>query len=211
MTVGLLGSGAAAYNHLISLQDEGTARLAQARELYQQGEYLQALELVERTRVLYANLFGSLRIGRRFPNLGQEARNLIEELKSDPAVTEALAEREALKRYSKIVRLEAKIARDPTKYYDLYKTLKTIAKRFPGCPTGRNCSARVEQLQADERIMKQIKQEKDRRSIRVALQKIDEAERRGEPDQAQAERQRLLRQFPGKTIGELQEQAGRHT
>lgn len=205
--VGLEGRGQAALSQLLKLHTDGMQHLNQAAAHAENGKYREALKLAKETKVRYANLLRGVPGTSHLPNISQAAVRLIKNIERDPQAREALQEYEAAKRFKRIARLERKAKKDPTKHYDIYKICLTIAKRFPDCPTGRECIKRLEDLKADRKLYKLVKKEEKRRFIAAALQRADQYERNGLHKQAQAERKKLAEKFPGRTIAELRRMA----
>ncbi|MBN2560832.1 MAG: hypothetical protein JXQ75_07875 [Phycisphaerae bacterium] len=205
--VGTYGPGRAALDRLVQLHREGVARLEEAAALFQDGQYREALDLAKQTKVRYANLFGGLPGARHAPNVARDAAALIKEIEADPRTREAIQEYEAVRRFKRIAILEQKLKEDRAKYYDIYKLLGTIAKRYPDCPTGHECVRRLRELRADRELYGLIKSEGKRRYIAAALRRAEQYERSDLHEQAAAEYQELSRKFRGKTIEELRRMA----
>lgn len=203
------GPGQAAFDHLINLHKEGMARLEKAADLFEQKKFLEALQLARETKVLYANLFSGIPGTGNFPIVSQEAALLIKQIEANPEAKTAIQDYEALQKMPKVERLERKAKTSPAAYYDLYKALKNIVKHHPDCPTGKDCAKRLQALEDDAKTSKLIKKEGDRRFIEAALRRIDEYERSGESEKANAERRKLAERFPGKTLEELRRSAGK--
>ncbi len=141
------------------------------------------------------------------PNLAIEAAALIHRIESDPRAQSAFQEAKAAKRYRRVPRLERKAKEDASRYLDLYKAIRTIAKRYPDCPTGRECAERLRAIKADEKLYGLIKKEKRRRTIAAALRRAEEYESDGQPKKAAAEYAKLKEEFPGKTLKQLRRMA----
>lgn len=201
--VGMEGTGRVALNRLIALHQEGMAKLEHAADLFEQKQFIVALELAQTTKVLYANLFTGLPVSGSYPIVSQEAALLIKQIEGDPEAKQAIQEHEAVKKYRKAERLATRAEKTPTVYYDLYKLLKNIAKHHPDCPTGQECARRAEALENDERIGRIIKLEEDRRFIDTCLRRVAQYEGEGKKDLAKAERAKLEKRFPGKSLEEL--------
>ncbi len=183
------------------------ARLDAAADLYADELYQEALDSARRTKSLYAGLFLRIRSAKHMPNLAKNAATLIHRIESDPQAQSAFQEASAAKRYRRVPRLERKAKKDASRYWDLYKTLRTIVKRYPDCPTGRKCAERLRAIKADEELYGLIKKEKRRRTVAAALRRAEEYESDGLPDQAAAEYAKLKAQFPGKTLKQLHHMA----
>lgn len=197
------GSGSAAIGYLVQLHNEGMAHLADATKLYDNRQYLEAFDLAEQTRTRYANLFGGLRIAKKYPNVSRKAVDLIAEWKNDPLAAEAFQERAAAAHYDRIQRLQAKAEADSSKYYDLYRALKSFVRRYPNCPTGRDAAGELRRLEQDPELSELITREQQRRFILAALRRIEENERDGLLDKVEADRAELQKKFPGKTLDDL--------
>jgi tetratricopeptide (TPR) repeat protein len=207
--VGLEGAGQSAFNELMRLHTDGMTRVDQAAAHYENGLYRKALELAGQTKVLYANLLGGIPGTGHMPNVSHAAVKLIGRIESDPKAREALQEYEAARRLKRVESLERKAKKDPAKHYDIYKLLETVAKRFPDCPTGRECINRLEDIKADKKLYKLIRREEARRFIAAALQRAEQYERHGLHDQAAAEYKKLAKKYPGKSLKELRRMAAK--
>jgi len=205
--VGLEGVGQAAFDRLMQLHREGMERLERAADYYEEGRYLEAIDLARETKVLYANLFGGVPTAERVPNVSQEAARLIAQIEADPQAREAIQEPAAARLYRKVEKLDREIRRSPEKHVELHDTLAKIAKRYPDCGTGRLANRRLEELEQDRRLMRLIQAERDRRWIADALRRFDELSSAGKLEAAEAERERLTKRFPGRTIEELRQMA----
>ncbi len=205
--VGIQGVGQAAFDQLMQLHREGMERLERAADYYEEGRYVEAIDLAKETKVLYANLFGGVPTADRVPNVSQEAARLIAQIEADPKAREAIQEPAAARMYRKVEKLDREITRAPDKHVELHDTLKKIANRYPDCSTGRLANRRLEELQQDRQLMQLIQAERDRRWIADTLRRLDEFSSAGKLDAAEAERDRLTKRFPGRTIEELRRMA----
>lgn len=206
------GLGRSALGELLQMHEQGMAQIAEARRLFEDGAYREALKLAKQTRVGFANIFTGVPGAGDMPNVSAAAVALIETIEADPRARAAIQEYEAAKRYKKIPRLEAEARKDATKNLDLFKALETIARRFPDCPTGRRCADRVRQIRDDDKTYEIIRGERTRRSIATALDRAEQYERNGLSKEAAAEYARLRKRFPDKSLAELRRIAQtRHT
>ena len=207
--VGIEGQGVAAVNQLKDIHRRGMASLNKALELYKNQKYRQALKLAKRTKSLFGNIFGGVQAVVNLPNVAHLAANLIKKIKADPQAQQAFQEYEASKRAKRIPHLRRRAEKDPTRYLDLYKTLKTISKRFPKCTTGKSCAAQLSKLRADPAIWRHITREKERRFISTFFQRIEQYKKAGLAVKAAEETKRLKKLYPGKSLKELRKMAAK--
>lgn len=205
--VGTQGVGNAALGQLQGIHRRGMDEIKKALGLYQEGKYREALELAKQCKVLYANLFGGMTVPIDAPDVPRLADQLIQKIAHDPTAQRVIQEFEAARRARKIPRLEKRAKADPTRYLDLYKALKSIAKRYPDCETGARCKAQAAKLSKDGPIWRHITHEKERRFIASALQKIDQYQKAGLAEEAAAEIKKLRDLYSGKSLAALQEMA----
>ncbi|MBN2560833.1 MAG: hypothetical protein JXQ75_07880 [Phycisphaerae bacterium] len=205
--VGTEGVGQAAFSQLLSLHSEGMAHLEQAADLFEKAQYREALKLAKETKVLYANLFGGVPGTGHLPNVAQEAALLMKQIEADPKAREAIQEYAAARKFKRVKILEKQAGKDRAKYYDVFKLLGKIAKRYPDCPTGRECAQRLGLLKGDEKLHKFIKEEQRRRLITTSLRRAEQYERNGLHEDAKAEYEKLARRFPGRSLDELRKMA----
>ena len=205
--VGLEGAGQSAFNGLMVIHQRGMESLGQARNLYQDGKYRDALKLAKECRVLYSNIWVGVEAASGAPNVSRRAVKLINRIETDPKARIAFQEYEASKRSKKIPRLEKQARKDSTRYLDLYKALKSISKRFPDCPTGKQCAEQLAELKADKKTWNLIKREERRRYIASALDDIKQFEKAGLRKEAEAVYRKLTKKYPGKSRKELQKMA----
>ncbi len=203
------GVGGSALSQLRSIHRRGMDEITKALGLYQEGKYRDALALAKQTKVLYANIFGGLTVPVDSPDIPRLANQLIRKIDSDPTAQRAIQEFEAAKRAKKIPRLEKRAKKDPTRYLDLYKALKTISARFPDCDTGARCKAQLAKLKKDGPIWRHITREKERRFIASALQKIDQYQKNGLTKEATAEVKKLRELYSGKSLAKLRKMAAK--
>lgn len=206
---GLEGVGNSALSQLRSIHRRGMDEIKKALGLYQEGKYREALVLAKQTKVLYANIFGGLTVPIDAPDIPRLAKQLIRKIDRDPTAQRAIQEYEAAKRARKIPRLENRAKKDPTRYLDLYKALKTISTRFPDCDTGARCKAQLAQLKKDAPIWRHVTREKERRFIASALQKIDQYQKSGLTKEAAAEVKKLREFYSGKSLAKLRKMAAK--
>ena len=195
--------GQAAFSELSKIHDQGMQALGAARLLYQDGDYRNALDQAKQCRAQYANIWSRIEGAGNAPNVARLAVRLIKTIEADPKAKIAFQEHEASKRARKIPRLEKQAKKDAKRYFDLYKLLKTVSGRFPDCPTGKQCEARLAKLKADKKIWKVIRREERRRFIASALRKVDWLRKEGRKAEAAAEYKKLARKYPGKSEAEL--------
>lgn len=207
--VGLEGVGNAALSQLQGIHRRGMEEIKKALGLYQEGKYRESLELAKKCKVLYANIFGGMTVPVDVPDVPRLAKQLIKKIDSDPTAQRAIQEFEAAKRAKKIPRLEKRAKEDPTRYLDLYKALKRIAKRYPDCETGARCKAQKAKLRKDGPIWRHITHEKERRFIASALQKIEQYQKAGLTEQAAVEIKKLRELYSGKSLAALREMAAK--
>lgn len=205
--VGLEGVGQSALSRLRSIHKEGMARLAEARTLFQEGKYLDAIDLARETSVLYTNIFGGIQGIEQFPNVSRLARKLVAQFEVHPEAIVAIQEYEATKRMKKIDRFERQTKKDRLKYLDLYRALKKVVKHYPDCPTGQQCAKRLKEIKKDKKLFKLIRKEARRRFIAAALQRIEQYEQLGMSKEVAAQREKLRKKFPGKSFEELRRMA----
>lgn len=208
--LGQEGLGAAAAAQLVSIHDEGMAHLDEVRRFLADGKYVEALELARQTKTQYANIFGGLSGFADKPIVSRLAVELIARIEADPTAAIAIQEHEAAKRFAKVERLEELVKTDREKYYDLYKALKRIVDRYPDCPTGERCAARLAQIKADRKLYRDIKDEEKRRFISARFQQAEQYEKLGMADRAKDEYAKLKKRFPGQSMDELRKMADRH-
>ncbi|HRW52847.1 MAG TPA: hypothetical protein P5081_08160 [Phycisphaerae bacterium] len=205
--IGLEGPGAAAFTALKGIHDEGMREVMRAKGLYDEGKFVEALDVAEKTKSIYANLFSGLELPQTFPNVSRLCKRIIKAIDKNPKAQMEIQEHEATKKLKRVLSLEKQVREKPHKYYDLYKAYRTIAKRFPDCPTGKDCAEQAIKLRNDARIWKAIRRERTRRDIASSLSTIHTLEVNGLTDDAAKERAKLLKKYPGKTIEELTEMA----
>jgi len=203
------GLGRSALDELLQMHEQGMAQLAEARRLFEDGAYREALKLAKQTRVGFANIFTGVPGAGDMPNVSAAAVALIDTIVADPKAREAIQEYEAAKRYRRIPPLDAKARKDATKNLDLFKALEKIAKRFPDCPTGRRCADRVRRIKDDDKTRRIIRQEQTRRSIAGALDRAEQFERNGMAQKAADEYEKLIKQYPDKSLDDLRRIARR--
>jgi hypothetical protein len=201
--VGKEGVGLAALGQLTHIHAEGLKQLEEVGELYKQAKYKEALQLAKKTKAIYAAIFDGIDGIESKPNISQLAAAMIKTIKADPKAQAETQEVEASKRFAKIARLEEDARKDETKYYDVFKKLKDIVKRYPDCPTGQKCAEQLQKLKADKKRYAIIQKEEQRRFIATALQKAAEYEKAGETGLAAAEYKKLKDKFPGKSLDEI--------
>jgi len=207
--VGAEGVGQAAFAELQGIHRRGMDELNRAQELYGEAKYREALDIAKKTKILYANIFGGIEGAPPRPKIALLATQLIKIIDKNPDAQIQIREYAAAKRAKRIPTLEKRAKKDPTRYYDLYKVHKAIAKRFPNCPTGMNSAEAVDKLRADKKIWKHIKREKKRRYIASILQSVEQLEKAGLTAEAAAEYKRLTKKFPGKSRQELRRMAAK--
>lgn len=205
--VGLQGPGLAAFGALKGIHEEGMREVMRAKALYDEKKFIEALDVAKKTKSIYANLFSGLELPQTFPNISRLAKRIIKAIDKNPAAQEQIQEHEATKRLKRAISLEKQVKEKPVKYYDLYKTYRTIAKRYPDCPTGRDCAEQAIKLRNDKKIWKIILRERERRNIASALSTIHTLEANGLVDDARAELAKLQKKYPGKSREQLAEMA----
>ena len=206
---GLEGPGQAAFAALRGIHEEGMRELIRAKGMYDEKKFVESLALSKRIKSVYANLFGGLKIPQTFPNIARLATRLIRAIDKNPAAQIEIQEHEATKRLKRITRLEERVKKDPIKYYELYKAYRTIAKRYPDCPTGRDCAEQAIKLRSHKKKWKIIKRERRRRDIASALSSISTLEAGGLIDKAEKELAALMKKYPGKTRKQLEAMASK--
>ena len=207
--VGTEGLGGSAMSQLRGIHRRGMDAIKKALGLYQEGKYREALALAKKSKSLYANIFGGLNVVIDAPNIPRLAKQLIRKIDHDPTAQRAIQEFEAAKRAKKIPRMEKRAKKDPTRYLDLYKALKTISTRYPDCDTGARCKAQMKQLKKNGPIWRHITREKERRFIASALQRIDQYQKAGLTKEAAAEIRKLRELYSGKSIAKLRKMAAK--
>lgn len=205
--VGLEGPGAAAFEALKGIHNEGMQEVMRAKSLYEEGKYIEALDVAQKTKSIYANIFSGLEIPQSFPNIARLAKRIIKAIDKNPAAQEQIQEHEATQRLDRVKVLERRAEEKPTEYYELYVAYRTIAKRYPDCPTGRDCAEQAIKLRNNKKLWPIIKSEHIRRKIAAALSSIETLEANGLTEKAEKELAELLKHFPGKTRQELKEMA----
>jgi hypothetical protein len=205
--VGANGSGGAALQALKQIHDDGMKELDRVRKFYEEKKFVEAMDLASQTKSIYANLLSGLNVPLDLPNISTIAARMIEALEKNPAARADIQEHEAANRLNRIKTLERLATDDPTRLYDLYKAYRKIAKRFPDCPTGRDCLTQSEKLRSDAEIWRAIKQERTRRKIASALANIQMLETNGRSADAVAEMEKLQSRFPGKSRKHLEKMA----
>jgi tetratricopeptide (TPR) repeat protein len=205
--VGKEGVGQAAIGQLTQIHTEGMKQLEKAGLLFQAGKYQEALQLAKKTKTLYGAIFDGIQGGEGKPNVAQLAAKMIKVIEADPKAKAEIDELEAAKRYAKAARLEEGARKDETKYYDLYKTLQGIVKRYPNSPTGVKAAEQLGKLKADKKLYAVIEKEQQRRFISSTLQQAEQYEKAGQSEEAAAEYQKLKKKFPDKTLDELRRMA----
>lgn len=206
-TIGLEGPGLTAFHALKGIHDEGMREVMRSKALYDEGNFIEALDVAQKTKSIYANLFSGLELPHSFPSVSRLAKRIIKAIDKNPAAQVQIQEHEATIRLKRVVKLEERVKEEPARYYDLYRAYRTIAKRYPDCPTGQDCAEQAIKLRNDKSIWKIIKRERRRRELRSALSTIKTLEANGMTDQADAELAKLFKKFPGKSRKELEKLA----
>ncbi len=210
--IGILGAqgyGQAAFEQLVGIHRRGMDELNRAQALYGEAKFREARELAGKTKILYANIFGGIQGAPAKPNIARLATQLIKIIDDNPDARIQIQEHDATKRAKRIPTLLKRAKKDVTRYYDLYKAHKAIAKLFPDCPTGKASAKAVAKLKANKKLWKHIRREKRRRSIASVLQSIEQLEKAGLTDKAAAEYKKLSKRFPGKSRAELRRMAAK--
>lgn len=205
--VGLEGPGLSAFQALKGIHDEGMREVMRAKKLYEEKKFIEALDVARKTKSIYANLFSGLELPQTFPNIARYAKRIIKAIDKNPAAQLQIQEHEATRYLKRVESLERRVEEKPVEYYRLYKAYRKIAKRFPDCPTGRDCAEQAIKLRNDKKIWKIIMQERRRREIASALSSIKTLEANGLHDDAEKELATLLKKFPGKTREDLEKLA----
>lgn len=205
--VGTEGAGGAALQTLKQIHDDGMRELDKVRKLFEEKQYVEALELANRTKSIYANLLSGLNIPLDLPNISTIAVRMIEALEKNPAAKADIQEHEATKRLKKVKTLERLVEGDATRYYDLYKAYRKIAKRYPDCATGRDCLTQAEKLRSDKEIWRTILRERTRRKIASILATVQTLEANGLTVEAEKELKVLREKFPGKSRADFEKMA----
>jgi hypothetical protein len=205
--VGPDGAGGAAMSQLVSIQEEGTAKLEEARRLFSEAKYPESLKLAKRVKVMYANILDGVPGAPFSGNLARQADKLISEIGSDPRAQAALQELEAAVKAKGLVRLEKDAKKDRAAYYDLYKKLEGIAKRYPLCETGQRCAKRLNEIRSDRTLAKFLHEEEQRRNIAASLQRAEQYSKNGLHEDAARELRELSQRFPGRSMEELRRMA----
>lgn len=205
--VGLNGPGQAAFQALRQIHEEGMRELERVRTLFNDRKFVEALELAEQTKSIYANLFSGLSIPVHLPNISTVAARMVESIEKNPAARAQIQEHEATKRLKRVKTLERLAGKDPTRYYDLYRAYRKIGKRYPDCPTGRDCMAQSDKLRSDTEIWPVILRERTRRKLASKLASIAMMEANGRTEEAAEQWRALQKRFPGKSRADLEAMA----
>ncbi len=201
--VGLDGVGQSAWNQLLAIHNQGMQELEHAQQLFKEEKYVEALDVANRARNMYANIFGGLKVPNSFPNVSRQAKALIAAMQKHPQAQAAIQEHAAKKRLKRIAALERKVRKDKTAYYDLYKAHMAVAKQYPDSPSGKASAAEAARLTSDKKIAKAIEAERDRRDIAAALSRVEDLEKTGRLREAEEELKALMSRFPGKSRTDL--------
>lgn len=202
--VGLEGPGQAAFVALKGIHDEGIHKVMEAKALYDKGKYIEALDLAESTKSIYANIWSGLTLPQSFPSVARLAKRIIKAIDKNPAAQAQIQEHEATKRLKKVKVLERRVKEKPKEYYELYRAYRKIAKYYPDCPTGRDCAEQAIKLRNDKKIWRIIRRERIRRKVAAALSSIKMYEANGNTEKARKELAELMKHFPGKTRAEVE-------
>jgi hypothetical protein len=204
---GSAGTGAAARSKLTAIQEEGLKRLEEASRLLDAGSFAAARDLAEKTKNQFGNVFGGVRGGERQESIPVLSQALISMIDGNPRIKMQMKEDDAAQQAEKLDILEDKAAKNDRGYYDLYRALERIARRFSDCPTGRRCAERLAELRRDKKLYKIIQREGDRRLIRATLQLADQHSKNGRGSDAEAELDQLRQKFPGVSLASLRQRA----
>ncbi|MFQ5500772.1 MAG: hypothetical protein ACE5EQ_00540 [Phycisphaerae bacterium] len=205
--VGTAGLGQASLSQLMTFHQQGIQALDQVRKLIEGKQYRDALKLAKETRTLYSNLFGGIEAAGEMPNISRLAVGLIKTIEKNPAAKIEIQEYEASKRAKKIPRQRRQAKKDPKLYLNLYKTLGTLAKRYPDCPTGKRCAREASKLRQDKKIWRIIQREHERRFIASTLSSIEQFEKAGLSKEAAEEYKKLKHKYPTKSLEQLRKMA----
>jgi hypothetical protein len=172
--------------------------------LYDDGKYVEAIELAEDIRLQYAAVLAD--VTQNVPLAAQPAARaaaLIKHIEDDPAAKAAFQQVRAARLMRQIAVVEEKIADDPTAKVRLYNLYEQVIKYNPLSDHAKLCARKLAEMRNDKELMAQLKRLARLKKARELYQLGQMYEKAKRTDLAQKKYALMLHRYPEFSLEEI--------